>query len=222
MKKAMFCLAVFLLTRSVCALCAEEKTGVYEVSIKSMPFWTFWNYDKALKLIAEKTHQSIEDVRNRVAMKRPIEMTQNYEEVEQLKKELCKLHCDLEISEMTLMQFLACVKNANGPKYGICVRNVLPDAQVFIDGERIAAITHARLQCVGMKKESGEQVWAVGDLAEGERLKTLLEEENCSVDIIEIKFDDEPNANVISLYDMLMISKQLEELLGGLVGTQQQ
>ncbi|MFA6066463.1 MAG: hypothetical protein WC707_04775 [Candidatus Babeliaceae bacterium] len=83
------------------ATTVAENTGFYGVYIKSMPFWTFWNYNKALLIIAESAQVSTGAAGYMINERMPILWTWDYEKAQQLKNELLQFNCDSEIREIT-------------------------------------------------------------------------------------------------------------------------
>lgn len=103
MKKFVVLAVLFFISINVCAESVMKKTGFYGVYVKDMPFWTFWNYGKALKAIAEKTHETVEGVQAAIDLKIPVLFTWDHKEAEQLKNELQTFNCDLEVREMAFV-----------------------------------------------------------------------------------------------------------------------
>lgn len=98
-------------------------------------------------------------------------------------------------------------------KYGMCVRNLSLDAPAFPQFEKVAEAAKISLEWIGFEMATGEPVWSVKNLAEAERIKKLLKKEGYEIEIIQVRFDDEPNATVIGLEAISNIAEQLNEKL---------
>ncbi len=100
MKKLAILALLFLVGINVNAESVIKKTGCYGVYVTGVPFWTFWNRQRAFKLMAKKMNNTVEAVRASIDLKIPVLLTWDYKEAEQLKNELRWFNCDSEIREM--------------------------------------------------------------------------------------------------------------------------
>jgi hypothetical protein len=105
---------------------------------------------------------------------------------------------------------------ATGKTYGFCVRNLIPDVPAFEQFEEIEAAAQIPLEWLGNEMETGEMVWAVEDLAQAKQVQNLLVKAGYAVDILDVIFDDAPNANVMSAQAQIKIAEQLNELMKSL------
>lgn len=105
---------------------------------------------------------------------------------------------------------------ATGKRYGFCVRNLAPDVPAFEQFEEIEATAQIPLEWLGNEMETGEIVFAVKDLAQAKQVQNLLVKAKYTVDIIDVVFDDAPNANVMSAQAQIKIAEQLNELMKSL------
>lgn len=103
-----------------------------------------------------------------------------------------------------------------GKTYGICVRDLLPDVPAFEQFEEIEAVAQISLEWLGNEMETGEIVFAVKDLAQAKHVQNLLVKAKYTVDILDVVFDDAPNANVMSADAQIKIAEQLNELMKSL------
>jgi hypothetical protein len=103
MKKLLSLLIIFVLSINVYASNTVEKTGFYGVYVKSMPFWTFWNYDKAVNAIAKSTQESVKSVRGAIESGMPVLMTWDYQQADQLKQKLQTFNAVLEVREIAFV-----------------------------------------------------------------------------------------------------------------------
>lgn len=99
-KKILFVLLLLGMNTPLRTSYIIEKSGFYGVYVTSMPFWTFWNYNKALRLLAENSHKTVNDVATQIELKIPVFSTWDYEQAVALKKKLAAVNCDLAIREM--------------------------------------------------------------------------------------------------------------------------
>jgi hypothetical protein len=75
-------------------------TGIYGIYVKSMPFWTFWNYPRAVRILADGKKENERYVRTSIKVGLPTSLTRDYQSALTLQKKLKNVHCDIEIREM--------------------------------------------------------------------------------------------------------------------------
>lgn len=93
--------------------------------------------------------------------------------------------------------------------YGFCIRNLIPDQPIDPQLQKIEAIAKISLEWLGNEMEGGELVWQAKTFAEAKRIQGILVKAGYKVDVIEVIFYDEPNANVLSAQMQMKIAEQL-------------
>jgi hypothetical protein len=122
----------------------------------------------------------------------------------------------LALSLISLNSQTTILADTTGKTYGLCVRDLLPDVPAFEQFEKIEAVAQIPLEWLGNEMETGEIVFAVKDLAQAKQVQNLLGKADYTVDIIDVVFDDAPNANVMSAQAQLQIAEQINELMKSL------
>jgi len=106
--------------------------------------------------------------------------------------------------------------HASETHYGICMLNFDPTKL-----EEITTIVGKELSFIGMQmQEPNAPVFDVKDYAEAESVKALLGQHGYVVDIIEVRYDDEPNATVISAAAIEQLMQSMAPLLESLEGAE--
>ncbi len=99
MKKLLFLIMIFIPLSSYAGFTIKH-TGFYGVRIRSMPFWRFWNVPKSLQFIATYAKSTHAQVQAAIDIKIPVYFTWNEYQAEELRDELIKLGCEVEIKEL--------------------------------------------------------------------------------------------------------------------------
>ncbi|MCL5874942.1 MAG: hypothetical protein M1114_00515 [Candidatus Dependentiae bacterium] len=100
--------------------------------------------------------------------------------------------------------------------YGICILNFDPTKL-----EEIETIVEQELSFIGIQiQEPNVPVFGVKNYAEAENIKALLEQNAYVVTIIEVRYDDEPNATVLSAAAIEGLMQSMEPLLDSLEGVE--
>ena len=120
------------------------------------------------------------------------------------------------LSLISILTQTTVLADAVGKTYGLCVRNLLPDVPAFEQFEDIQDAAQIPLEWLGNEMETGEMVWAVKDLAQAKQVQNLLVKAKYTVDILDVVFDEAPNANVMSAHAQIKIAEQLNELMKSL------
>lgn len=109
MRNRLSLLGLLICSLSASTICQEmtiKDSGFYGVYVKSMPFWP-WNYSKVIKMLSASGERS--EYRLRVAIKAGMPVAfvwkwqkERYKALTDLKHELSKLGCELDLQEITL------------------------------------------------------------------------------------------------------------------------
>lgn len=82
--------------------CVITDTGTYGVYVKSVPFWGFFrDYNKAIRLLVQKTKKTLEDIRTCIKLKAPVVITRDYAGAVKLQEEMLQVNCEVDIRELS-------------------------------------------------------------------------------------------------------------------------
>ncbi len=107
--------------------------------------------------------------------------------------------------------------HASQPQYGICII-----ADLEKDAEKVEAIvTEIELECIGIRmQEPNYPVFGVKDYMHAQKIIAVLKMHGFKAEVIEVRFDDAPNANVISIAAIAQIMQAMAPTLESLEGVE--